>query len=166
MGKDELISLLSRQFKLVRTEFSYTQEEMAEKLGLSKKTLVQIEKGRQAASWMHVVALTALFEESVILQNALGGAPLEVVKTITHHHYGGEKPKTLGGKVWWVEKENSNGFIVQQNIITHHYRILDKNYRRWYSSFDQVFIYTKFQELTGKEENWIQTLKLTELNSQ
>jgi DNA-binding XRE family transcriptional regulator len=48
---------------------------MAEIQGISKKTLVQIEKGRQEAGWSQVVAVWALFQESQILQHVLGGDP-------------------------------------------------------------------------------------------
>jgi DNA-binding XRE family transcriptional regulator len=47
MDKEAIIQILSEHFKLVRTEFDYHQDEMATILGISKKTLVQIEKGRQ-----------------------------------------------------------------------------------------------------------------------
>jgi DNA-binding XRE family transcriptional regulator len=148
--KEELVQQLSQQIKLVRTEFGYTQEEMSEKLGISKKTLVQIEKGRQKAGWTQVVALCALFQQSSVLQNALGGDPLEVVQTIAFTHYEWHKPKTLGGKVWWIEKKRIGGFVLQQNIISRHYRILDSEQRRWYSSFDREYIYDRFAALTEK----------------
>lgn len=148
MNKDELIQQLSQQMKLVRAEYGYTQEEMAEKLGISKKTLVQIEKGRQKASWTIVVALCALFANSSVLQHVLGGDPLEVVQTIAHTHCEWHKPKTWGGKVWWIEKERRGGFVVQQNIISRHYRILDEEQRRWYSSFDKEYIEERFAKLT------------------
>ncbi|RCK09687.1 hypothetical protein DT075_36260 [Bacillus licheniformis] len=54
---------------------------MANVLGMSKKTLVQIEKGRSAAGWAHVVAVCALFRNSEVLQAVLGDEPLEVVET-------------------------------------------------------------------------------------
>lgn len=152
MDNRELIQLISDQFKLVRTEFNYTQDKMATILGLSKKTLVQIEKGRQTASWVHIVALCTIFQNSSILQNALGGDPIEVVQTIAHKHYDWRKPKTLGGKVWWIERDRKNGFILQQNIISQHYRILDDEYHRWFSSFDKEFIYRQFESLTGNKK--------------
>lgn len=152
MDNQELIQLISGQFKLVRTEFNYTQDKMAATLGLSKKTLVQIEKGRQTASWVHIVALCTIFQNSSILQSILGGDPIEVVQTVAHEHYHWRKPKTLGGKVWWIERDRRGDFILQQNMISKHYRILDDEYHRWFSSFDKDFIYKQFENLTQKKK--------------
>jgi DNA-binding XRE family transcriptional regulator len=45
MDKQEVINLLSSKMKLIRIEKGYTQDKMAEVLGISKKTLVQLKKG-------------------------------------------------------------------------------------------------------------------------
>lgn len=45
MKKHELISALSGKILSIRTESGYTQEEMAEVLGLSKKHLCKLKKG-------------------------------------------------------------------------------------------------------------------------
>ncbi|PFB11956.1 helix-turn-helix domain-containing protein, partial [Bacillus cereus] len=42
MNKELIIELISMKIKLIRTEKGYTQDKMAEVLGISKKTLVQI----------------------------------------------------------------------------------------------------------------------------
>jgi DNA-binding XRE family transcriptional regulator len=152
VNKEKIIQVLSEQFKLVRTEFDYHQVEMAAILGISKKTLVQIEKGRQVATWIQIVSLCALFQNSTILQNVLGGNPLEVLQTIAHTHFERQRPKTLGGKVWWMEKEKQNGFVLQKNVITNHYRILDHENRRWDSSFDKDFIYERFKQRISSKE--------------
>lgn len=147
MNKKQICELLSSQLKLVRVEFNYTQEEMAELLGLSKKTLVQIEKGRQTANWTHIIALCALFQGSSILQNTLGGEPLELIKLVAHRDYDTRKYKTMGGKVWWTEKRRASGFIIQQNIILPIYRILDDRDQLWYYSFDLNYIEEQFEQL-------------------
>lgn len=49
MDKDYITELISSKLRLIRTESRYTQEKMANVLGISKKTLVQIEKGRSTA---------------------------------------------------------------------------------------------------------------------
>ena len=46
MERTEFISIMNSKIKLIRTEFDLTQEKMAEAIGISKKTLVEIEKGR------------------------------------------------------------------------------------------------------------------------
>ncbi len=48
--------------------------------------------------------------------------------------------KTMGGKVFWNDLAQSNGWRLQQNMITHHCRILDPNNvrRAWGFSEDSL----------------------------
>ena len=73
MTKNELIHTMNQQVKLVRTEYGFTQEVMAQTLGLSKKTLVEIEKGRSSLGWTGTVAFCTLFSQSQVLAGLLGG---------------------------------------------------------------------------------------------
>ncbi|WP_099158395.1 helix-turn-helix transcriptional regulator [Virgibacillus ndiopensis] len=84
MDQEIIISSLSTKMKLVRVENDYTQDTMASVLGISKKTLVQIEKKRLYANWTTIVALCALFRDSEIIRNTLGGNVLEVIKNAAH----------------------------------------------------------------------------------
>ncbi|WP_052127273.1 helix-turn-helix transcriptional regulator [Pontibacillus litoralis] len=84
MDKYSITTMLTRKIKLVRIEYGYTQERMAEVLGISKKTLVQLEKERCVASWPAVVSLCVLFRDSDIIRHCLGGDPVELVETIAH----------------------------------------------------------------------------------
>lgn len=147
MNKEDVISIISKKAKLIRHEKGYTQEKMAEILGISKKTLVQIEKDRTPATWTCVVAICALFGDSEVIQAALGEEPLEVIETMVHGRVDRPKEKTLGGKVWWKQMKNEKGFVLQQNVISKHYRIIDMDHYRWFSSFekDETFMY--FDEL-------------------
>ncbi|WP_017754147.1 helix-turn-helix transcriptional regulator [Calidifontibacillus oryziterrae] len=147
MDKERLIEILSAKIKLIRTESGYTQDRMAEVLGISKKTLVQIEKGRLNGSWTLIVAVCALFRDSEVLQSVLGDVPLEVIETVAHDGVERPKDKTLGGKVWWKNIDVQNGFRIQQNLLSQHYRILDEENYRWYSSFSKEDTKEKFEEL-------------------
>ncbi|MFD3450065.1 helix-turn-helix transcriptional regulator [Microbacteriaceae bacterium 4G12] len=137
MNKEEVISFVAKKMKLVRIENSYTQEKMADILGISKKTLVQIEKERVLPSWTTVIAICALFRESEVLQTLFGSDPLEVVETLARDHVEHTTTKTMGGKVWWKDIERQGRFRLQQNLISQHYRILDDENNRWYSTFNQ-----------------------------
>lgn len=148
MKKHELTANLSKKMLLIRTESRYTQEEMAEVLGLSKKTLVQIEKGRQEASWSTIVSLCALFRHSSILQQTTGGDPLDILQLVAHQKMQTRKEKTLGGKIWWKDVNQIKGFKLQQNVISFHFRIIDEDDYRWYSSFDRTEMEKKLNELT------------------
>jgi DNA-binding XRE family transcriptional regulator len=137
MNKEMITVMISDKMKLIRIEKGYTQDKMADILGVSKKTLVQIEKGRISAGWTVSIAVCSLFRESEILQAALGSDPIEVIETIAHEGITRQKGKTMGGKVWWKELEKKGCFRLQQNVISQHYRILDEENYRWYSSFDE-----------------------------
>ncbi|WP_121609713.1 helix-turn-helix transcriptional regulator [Mesobacillus foraminis] len=149
MNRGEIIAKVSEKVRLVRTEAGYTQDKMADIIGVSKKTLVQIEKGRIPAGWSTVVTVCALFRETETIQYILGNEPLEVLETIAHEGIDYRKEKTLGGKVWWREIRNKNGFILQQNILSQHYRILDSDHYRIYSSFHEGESNTRFHELAN-----------------
>ena len=149
MNKTDVIILISNKLKLIRIEYDYTQDKMAEILGVSKKTLVQIEKGRNHGSWTLTAAACALFRESEILISLLGADPLEVIETIAHEKIDSPKDKTMGGKVWWKEVKVMGKFRLQQNIISQHYRILDDLDFRWYSSFNGEDALSKINELSN-----------------
>lgn len=111
MDKEQITQLISEKMKLVRTEKGYTQDKMAEILGISKKTLVQIEKGRIQASWTCVAAVCALFRDSDIIQTTLGGDPVEVIEIIGRNGIDRAKEKTMGGKVWWKDIQKKDSFV-------------------------------------------------------
>ncbi|KYH28305.1 MULTISPECIES: helix-turn-helix transcriptional regulator [Clostridium] len=145
--REELISIVSKKFRLIRSEYNFSQDKMAEILGISKKTLIQIEKERTEASWTLVLAVCGLFRESEILKMVIGEDPIELVETIVFKNMDTPKNLTGGGKVFWRDIEVDGKFKVQKNIISSHYRIIDGNNRRWYSSFDKEYILKKFYEL-------------------
>lgn len=106
-------------------------------LGISKKTLVETEKGRRELSWTEVIAVVTVFEKSEVLQGITGGEASDVIHALAfedrHIHY----PLTMGGKVWWRLIDEKNGIRLQQNYVTGHYRLLDKYDCRLISSFNR-----------------------------
>ncbi|MEK5109580.1 helix-turn-helix domain-containing protein [Cytobacillus sp. FSL K6-0129] len=147
MTRDEIILKVSEKMRLIRTEAGYTQDKMAEIVGVSKKTLVQIEKGRANAGWSTVVAVCALFRETETVRFLFGNEPLEVIETVVREGIDFRKEKTLGGKIWWKEIQNKSGYVLQQNIISQHYRIIDEEHFRIYSSFDETSARERFAEV-------------------
>ena len=73
MTKKEFAAALDSALKAVRKEYGFTQEKMAAVLGISKKTLVEIEKGRSSLGWTGAAAFAAIFRESCILLGQFGG---------------------------------------------------------------------------------------------
>lgn len=147
VNQESIIKQISPKIKLVRVEKNYTQDEMANILGISKKTLVQIEKNRAVPTWSIVVTICALFRDSDVIQGVLGDDPLEVLETMAHDTIDRPKDKTLGGKVWWTNIAESNRFVMQQNLISKHYRIIDEQHYRWFSTTDRDEAEQRFKEL-------------------
>jgi len=136
MDKKQFIEICDRKVKLVRTECSLNQEKMSATLGISKKTLVEIEKGRSSLGWTGSVALCAIFSNSEIVTGAFGGNPADIILTLAFE--GGEprhfKPVLSG--IWWQTVKEHDGGLIQQNIISQHYRLLDSGGDRIASSFN------------------------------
>ena len=154
MERAEFISIMNSKIKLIRTEFDLTQDKMAEAIGISKKTLVEIEKGRTSLSWSAAVAAAVIFSDSTILADAFGGDTPDLVKVIALNGLDAKLPeKTMGGRVWWQDIKESKGYRIQQNVISRHYRILDAEDRRFFSTFDKKEIEDKLKELTSGGKN-------------
>jgi len=147
MIREDFIKDMDTQLKLVRTEYNFTQDVMARILGISKKTLVEIEKGRVSLGWSGAVTLCSIFSDSQVLSGKLGGEAGDMIKAIAFQDLKPNYPKTMGGKVWWRVVEKIGEYTVQQNIISQHYRILDAEDRRVYSSFDLNEIKNRLKEL-------------------
>jgi DNA-binding XRE family transcriptional regulator len=147
MTSEELIDIVASKIKLIRIEYGYTQDKMATILGISKKTLVQIEKQRIKPSWTTLVTVCALFRYSEILRSTIGGDPIELLETIAHKDIDRPKEKTMGGRIWWREVNKRGPFCLQQNVVSKHFRIIDKDFHRWYSSFDEEEATQRLDEL-------------------
>jgi DNA-binding XRE family transcriptional regulator len=149
--RDEIMMQVSEKLRLIRTEAGYTQDKMAEIIGVSKKTLVQIEKGRVLANWSTAVSICALFRETETVQFLFGNEPLEVLETVAREGIDIRKSKTFGGRIWWRVLSKKNGYILQQNILSKHFRILDERNYRIFSSIDEKLSRQRFKELIKNE---------------
>lgn len=147
MDRKEFIEKADEKLKLVRTEYGCNQEKMADILGISKKTLVQIEKGRSSLGWAGAVVLCSIFERSEILEAAFDGAAADLIQTLSFQDSGSDYPKTMGGKIWWKTLEEKGSFKLQQNIVSQHYRILDQFDRRLFSSFELKAMKDRLEKL-------------------
>lgn len=136
MEKQELIQSITDKCKLVRVEYGFSQDQMANVIGISKKSLVESEKGRRLLNWTECVTLCTIFSQSQVLQNAFGGELSDMIKAIAFENTDVSYPMTMGGKVWWKVIEDIDGYRIQQNILSQHYRLLDPKDGRMISSFD------------------------------
>ena len=149
MTRESFIAELDRQVKLVRTEYGFTQDVMAKVLGISKKTLVEIEKGRTSLGWTGAVALCAIFSDSQVLSSLLGGEAGDMIRALAFQDLHPRYPRTMGGRVWWRFVETVGPYIIQQNLISQHYRALDRQDERVCSSFDLEDIRAHLRDLEG-----------------
>ena len=136
MNREEFISRMTTDEKLVRTEYGFSQDQMTVILGVSKKTLVETEKGRRQLSWPECVTLATVFSQSAVLQNEFGGELSDMIRAIAFQDTEVVYPATMGGKVWWRVIEEENGYRIQQNVLSMHYRLLDPHDGRMMSSFN------------------------------
>lgn len=148
MTRTEFIKKVDEKIRLIRTEKGYTQDKMAEILGISKKTLVQVEKERGSLGWAVAVAVCVIFKDSEILELTFGGDTEYIIRSLSFANNEKKYIPTLGGKVWWKNIQTKNGYTIQQNIISNHYRILDSNNRRVCYSFELDYITQRLQELS------------------
>ncbi len=65
MDKQEFIGLVNSKLKLIRVESDLSQDKMSEIIGLSKKTLVEIEKGRRTLTWAGAVCVVTLSNRAI-----------------------------------------------------------------------------------------------------
>lgn len=147
MDKKQFIKLVDEKLKLVRTEYGLTQDKMAAILGISKKTLIEVEKNRKSLGWTGSVALTGIFSDSTILHDAIGGDMSDFIIALAFQDVDVNYPKTWGGKVWWKTISEEKGCRIQQNIFSRHYRLLDQKNCRLYASFSLEKIQTVMDEI-------------------
>lgn len=151
MTREEFIGMANGKLKLVRTEYGYPQEKMAVILGMSKKTLIEIEKGRASLGWQGAVMLCTVFYQSEVLGATFGGRTADMILALAFNGNEPVYPKTMGGKVWWRTLESKEGWQLQQNIISQHFRLLDDSDRRVCSSFRFGDVKERMEEqITGK----------------
>jgi len=136
MTREDFIDVVSSRLKLIRTEFGVTQEEMSSILGISKKTLVETEKRRRNLSWVETVAVATIFSRSNVLQVEFGGDANELINMLAFNNTEVSYSPTMGGKVWWKVILEDKGYRIQQNMVSNHYRLLDKNNNRLMSAFN------------------------------
>jgi len=146
MDRKQFIEICDTNLKLVRVEASFSQEKMAVVIGISKKTLVEIEKGRSSLGWTGSVALCSIFCNSEVILSTFDGKSIDIVHLLAFDGSDPQYKKTNGGKLWWQTIMENEKFIIQQNIVSQHYRILTSDGRRLASSInleDLTPIYNK-----------------------
>jgi DNA-binding XRE family transcriptional regulator len=151
--KIELRETISKNVKLLRAEYGYSQQEMANSVGLSKKTLIQVEKERLILSWGATCAVCAVYRNSRQLRLELGEDPINIVETLAHDNLSTVDDFENRNYVFWDVVEEDGQYILAKNIITEHYKITDNQGKKYFASFDHKKIMEQYEKLTNKENS-------------
>lgn len=71
INKNELTKKMSDNLLVLRNKLRLNQSELAEKVGISRQTLLEIEKGKRIMQWNTFVALFAVFRADISTSNLL-----------------------------------------------------------------------------------------------
>jgi DNA-binding XRE family transcriptional regulator len=63
IDKEKLAEKMAEDLMVLRTKLRLKQSELAEKVGVSRQTLLEIEKGKRAMQWNTFLALLSVFRE-------------------------------------------------------------------------------------------------------
>jgi len=158
MTRTEFILKVSDKLKLIRIERDYTQDKMAEILGLSKKTLVQIEKGRSVLGWAGAVTLCTIFRDSEVLEMTFGGNPQDIILSLAFTDYESNEKTiedeqaeyTFGKNIEKVKVEYNTKNIDFTSLISNEKNKDIKNMHEYFKSVQP----TEKNEYTGKYKGY------------
>lgn len=136
LDREEFVNVCNSKLKLVRTEFSLSQEKMSLMLGISKKTLVEIEKGRSSLGWSGSVVLCSIFCESQIIRDTFGVDPAEIIRMIAFEKSEPNYRHANTKRIWWQTVLQNDKYLIEQNIVSQHYRLLTIDGKIVASSFN------------------------------
>ena len=63
INKDELITKMSENLRVLRNKLRLKQSDLAKKVGISRQTLLEIENGKRRMQWSIFLALLSVFHE-------------------------------------------------------------------------------------------------------
>ena len=121
MTRESFIALCDRKEKLVRNELGYSQEKMSTLLGISKKTLVEIEKWRSSLGWQGAVTLCTLFQNTRGITLTFGSDIPALLRALTEdaaYLQPVESPYAA-----WVPILELDGKTIEQNAASQLYRL-------------------------------------------
>ncbi|MDV2580855.1 helix-turn-helix transcriptional regulator [Alkalibacillus haloalkaliphilus] len=149
MDFETIQSLVSTRIRVVRAEQGITQNEMCHILGISKKTLVEIEKGRKPANWPTIVAFVSLFKDSPTVQYTLGDRnPIECLQTYSRKTVFQEENYYDSLDEYWKPIIEHEGYSLQKHYIHNHYRVVDRSLNVYMRSTDYKETYEFLERIS------------------
>ena len=88
--RSRLMELLKNEMPVLRAKARVSQEELAEKIGISRQTYSSIETGRRKMSWTTFLALFAYFqnnESTKAMLDAIDGLSEEMGRIMNHNDH-------------------------------------------------------------------------------
>jgi DNA-binding XRE family transcriptional regulator len=150
--KETFDRMISEKLRLIRTEARLNQEQLAETIGISKKTLVQVEKERKTLGFTASALVGLLFRNSEIVQAMFGDSIVEIIDLIAFHGINSDaagdslewiqeakmkaRYKSTGQRVWWKDEKAGKAYTLQSHILTGHLRIVDNENALHYYGMD------------------------------
>ena len=83
--KDQLIDILTKELRVLRAKARVSQQELANRMGVSRQTYGMIETEKQRMTWNHFMALLLLFrsnEGTAEIIDRIGAYPQELERYI------------------------------------------------------------------------------------
>ena len=71
--REQMIQLLRNELPVLRAKARMSQEELAEKIGVSRQTYSSIETGKREMSWTTFLALIAYFQNNESTRTMING---------------------------------------------------------------------------------------------
>ena len=121
MTRESFIAQCDRKEKLVRNELGYSQEKMSALLGISKKTLVEIEKWRASLGWQGAVTLCTLFQNTRAVTLTFGSDVPALLRAMTDD--AAYLPPVESPYSKWVQVLVLGEKTIEQNTTSQLYRL-------------------------------------------
>lgn len=121
MTREKFIEICDRKEKLVRNELGLSQERMSVLLGVSKKTLVEIEKWRSSLGWQGAVTLCTLFQNTREITLTFGPDVPALLRALSQE--AAYLPPVESPHAQWITILDLGGKLIQQNTASQLYRL-------------------------------------------
>ena len=84
--KEQLIKILTNELKVLRAKVQISQQELADRVGISRQTYVAIENKKHKMTWQHFIALLLLYRsnnDTIKMIDWIGAYPPDLERYIT-----------------------------------------------------------------------------------
>jgi hypothetical protein len=83
----------------------------------------------------------------------LGELPVNIVETLAHDNLSTSNNPSNRNYIFWDILEEDGNYLLSKNIVSEHYKVTDKEGKKYYSSFDYKKIMEHYSNLVKKGDN-------------